>query len=77
MTTLTLAQLKRVLRARVKAAPSLRQFAAAAGLWHANIVHVLEGQRGPGPQLLAALGYRKVTKVRYERITKVRDERLK
>lgn len=44
----------------------IRPWAEARGL-HASIIdHFLRGQRGPGPQLLQALGLRKVTMYRIE-----------
>ena len=68
MKTITLADLKGILRARVTEAPSLRAAATPLAITPAWLSKLLTSTRPPGPKLLRTLGYRRV--VLYERITK-------
>ena len=61
MKTLTLNQLKGILRARVDEAPSLRRLAPSLGMTASGISRLLvHADAKPGPTLLRALGYRKI-----------------
>lgn len=59
--TISLAEFKNLLRARVTEADSLRQCAKALGVSPAHLSHVLtHPAEMPGPRLMAKLGYRVV-----------------
>ena len=69
MKTITLTDLKGVVRARVTEASSLRQCARDLGLTAATISSLLcHAKRKPGPKVLRALGYERVE--RYQRTVK-------
>lgn len=64
---MTLRELKRLLRERVTHAGGIRAFGRAHGIRPSRISEAL-GSRSPTPQVLRALGLRKVHAV-YERVT--------
>ncbi len=67
MKTLDLTGVMRRLVEATDAEGGIRPWAEARGLHPSIIDHFLRGQRGPAPQLLKALGLRKVTMYQVER----------
>ncbi len=66
--TISLDELKGLLRARVTEADSQRKAATALGITHAYLSKLLCTALPPGPKVLDALGYTRVT--RYAKTTK-------
>lgn len=69
MKTISLAEFKGLVRARVTEAESLRQLATMLGTSAAGISRLLtHSDAVPGPKVLKIFGYRRVT--RYEKVAK-------
>jgi transcriptional regulator with XRE-family HTH domain len=73
MARITLAELIDLLRVRVAAAGGQQQFADSIGVSQGYVNDILAGKREPGPKILLALGYKKVSL--YEMMRIIRMER--
>lgn len=65
---IALEEFRRLLRAQVNRAGSIRAFGREHGIQPSHICETLKGDIEPPPQVCAALGYRK-SRTTYERVT--------